>query len=142
MSEEVKRMVNWREVDQLVWNLVRKIPKKEIQNIYGVPRGGLIPAVMLSHQLNLPLLLDRSRIGKNTLIVDDLTDSGKTLVELTKEVGKVRTAVLFHNKESIYLPTYYGDMKPDSWIVFPYETNESSRYDGTLNKPSFNAKIT
>lgn len=76
--------------------------------IVGLTRGGLIPAVMLSHYFNVPVVpvnlslrdfrndLDnviseiRQGVGldnlqnKNILVVDDIVDSGETIEELHK----------------------------------------------------------
>ena len=72
--------------------------------IVGINRGGLTPAVMLSHFLNKPMytldirLRDGAREpesnikmafdaweGKNILIVDDINDSGATFIHLQKD---------------------------------------------------------
>lgn len=134
-----QRLINWRDIDRLVDKLYLKITKRDIKNIYGLPRGGLIPAVMLSHRIGVPMIFETSQITEQTLIVDDLTDSGATMNMLSARLPIMpKTAVLYHNKESKYKPTYYADLKPDAWIVFPYETEGSSKYDHT---PIFNHAI-
>lgn len=49
------------------------------EKIYGIPRGGLILAVCLAHRLKLPLITQRSSVDENTIIVDDICDTGTTL---------------------------------------------------------------
>ena len=75
-----KYYVDWDEINALVFRLRFKIGF--FKNIYGLPRGGLIPAVMLSHQLGIPMA--KGDIGPDTLIVDDICDSGETLDKLVK----------------------------------------------------------
>ena len=83
-----KAKITWDEVESDLSLLERKIEPMLpiIKNIYGVPRGGLLLAVMLSHRLNIPIVQERDRIGRNTLIVDDICDSGKTMLKVTKDV--------------------------------------------------------
>ena len=76
-----KVRLEWSEIERLVEVLSFKIQSyygEDINSIYGCPRGGLIPAVMLSHKLGLPLIIDESKITEWTLIVDDICDTGET----------------------------------------------------------------
>lgn len=57
--------------------LANQINPHNYYGIYGIPRGGLYPAVALSTLLDLPLI-KKENIGNSTLIVDDLIDSGAT----------------------------------------------------------------
>ena len=68
-----KSYIDWVEIDSLIFQLLYRIRTSELKfkNIYGLPRGGLIPAVMLSHRLEIPLV--KGDIGPDTLIVDDIT---------------------------------------------------------------------
>lgn len=101
--------------------------------IYGVPRGGLVPAVHLSHQLGKPLLLDPRRITKRTLIVDDIADSGETLATLLKRRLRFKTATLYRTAHAKAQPDFSCRVKKKGdWVVFPWETGASSAYDGTL----------
>jgi hypothetical protein len=61
-----KISVSWWDMTDLIKDLAEKIPFEVplVDSIYGIPRGGLIPAVMLSHKLGLPMV---ETIGKNTL---------------------------------------------------------------------------
>ena len=51
-----KTKISWWDVDDLVKELCDKIIKDfpNIDSICGIPRGGLIPAVLISHRLSLP----------------------------------------------------------------------------------------
>ena len=91
---ENKIYVGWNEIEKLVDNLCYHINYEhpEIKYVHGLKRGGYIPAVMLSHQLNLPY---SEVVLKDTLVVDDICDSGETLKNAPKEnhTKKVKSRV-------------------------------------------------
>lgn len=119
--------------------------------LIGVGRGGLTPAVFLSHRLDLPMLsIDysaqvfgfgdallinlarRSAGGERLLIVDDINDSGRTIRYLRDalaanggDLAQVRFAVMIDNLRSGERVDYASriiDRDEDkSWFVFPWE---------------------
>ena len=96
--------------------------KKRIENVYPLPRGGLIPGVILSHALNVPLLLNEKEISEQTLIVDDISDTGATLRELTEINPRAPTATLWIDRDTECMPNIFFRIKEDGdWIVFPWE---------------------
>jgi hypoxanthine phosphoribosyltransferase len=103
-----------------VHNLSKQIPINTFDYIYGIPRGGLVIAVYLSHRCNIPLINSLNKDIKNVLIVDDIADTGKTLAEL-KEYN-FQTATLYYKSRSIIKPTFIGEeVENDEWVVFPWE---------------------
>ena len=66
----------WSEFDKCVEQIATKCSFREFYGIYGVPRGGLCLAVALSHKLKIELI---SKPLKNSLIVDDIYETGLTL---------------------------------------------------------------
>ena len=122
--------VDWDEINALVFRLRFKIGF--FKNIYGLQRGGLIPAVMLSHQLGIPMV--KGDIGPDTLIVDDICDSGETLDRLVKKYQtlysfpfNLKTAVLHYKPHtSCFEPTFYSEKwNKDVWLVYPWEREDS-----------------
>ena len=98
---------------------------KQYNSLYGIPRGGQIIAVYLSHQLDLPIV-EKDGINKDTLICDDISDSGSTLYEIYNgyRIGKnmlLDTATLFYRKNVKFKPTYWSQDANNSWIQFPWE---------------------
>ena len=84
--------------------------------IYGVPRGGLIPAVYLSHRLGIPLVPSPDRPG-DTLVVDDILDTGSTYRRLS---GAAAYYVVLLARKA--LPkVIYGRMYDGPWVEFPWE---------------------
>ena len=117
-----KRYLTWDQVDGLVDELATQVKSEftNIDSIYGIPRGGLIPAVMLSHKLGIPY---SDKITLKSLIVDDICDSGVTL----KAWEGYTTAVLLHKPHtSCVVPTIYGSThNSDAWIIYPWERDDS-----------------
>lgn len=112
----MKIHISWNEVDLMVQELVRQIRLTSDQSpsIFGIPRGGLIPAVMLSHHLGIPLV---NKPSQRTLVVDEIADTGQTLKTFTQ-----RSAVLIWKKSSVVKPSFHGrQVDSDRWIVFPWE---------------------
>lgn len=102
-----------------------------LTHIYGIPRGGLIPAVILSHALALPLLFDTEMINETVLVVDDICDTGATYTKLSAVLGTHPPfATLYYNKDHHEEPDFWVKEKTN-WVIFPWETEESSKYDGT-----------
>ena len=89
---------------------------KKFEGVYGFPRGGLCLAVALSHSLGLPLL-DKPK--NNSLIVDDIYDTGYTL-EKIKHLKGSETHVWISKKQPTWWNTYKY-IKDKEWIVFPWE---------------------
>lgn len=94
--------------------------QRDFNGVFAPPRGGLPLGVMVSHHLEIPLL--SAPIDKDTLIVDDIADTGKTLEEF---IGKNFIATLFYHKQSIVTPDIWIKEKEDDWIIFPWEKLDS-----------------
>lgn len=119
--------------------------------LVGVGRGGLTPAVFLSHRMGLSMvsidystkiaqfgdelvtvLARRTRDGDRLLFVEDINDSGKTIGELRAALAEhgalqeqIRFAVLMNNVQSSQ-KVEYGFRQIDravqkDWFVFPWE---------------------
>lgn len=115
--------MTWQQFDDYANELADKIKKSRIKisNIYGVPRGGLVLAVKLSHLLGKPIIVNWADRTPETLIVDDCVDTGKTLASSAcARVWKI--AVLFYCPSSSFEPKFYVSPKsPEIWIEFPWE---------------------
>ena len=119
---ENKIYLSWDDVNELVDKLCEKIITElpNIDSVFGLKRGGLIPAVMVSHKLGLPW---SDVMLSNTLVIDDICDTGETL----KNTVGCYTAVLHHKPHtacytpSICAVTHDGD----EWLNYPWEMNNS-----------------
>jgi len=130
MKEKV--FYSWEWLDKTVMELGETIlsSNTNIEYITGVPRGGLIPAVMLSHYMNKKfkpyneVLEMTNGQRKKVLVVDDISDTGETLYKA--ETFGFQTATLTVRYSTIFIPDFYGDkIEDDRWLVFPWEREDS-----------------
>ena len=124
-----KVYLEWSEIHECVRILCTKIfmDYPNIDSVMGLPRGGLIPAVLISHELNLPFVLHP---GKNTLVVDDINDTGHTL---SKAPGAY-WAVLHNKPTSKFKDCIYAKEVGNQWIVYPWEREDSETIPDYLKK--------
>ena len=82
---ETLHKVSWEQFERGVQWLIEAIHEYEemygrfFTSIYGIPRGGMCLATKLSYLLGRPLILEKSNLTNDTLVVDDCTNTGKTL---------------------------------------------------------------
>ena len=142
MSES-KAIVNypWNTIDDLVKEVANRASSFKPTHIVGITRGGLIPAVMLSHSFDLPMetlgvSFRDNRATHHTkfkpiddarfLIVDDINDSGTTF-KVVSDIFRNRrlifaTSALINKEKSGFDVDFYGEMfYHDDWINFPWE---------------------
>jgi hypoxanthine phosphoribosyltransferase len=126
-----KIYLGWDDINDLVNTLCEKIITEQpnIDSVFGLKRGGLIPAVMVSHKLGLPW---SDVMLPNTLVVDDICDSGVTL----KNTIGCYTAVLHYKPHtSCYKPNIYAQIhEGDEWIIYPWEKRDSEPIQDYLTK--------
>jgi hypoxanthine phosphoribosyltransferase len=122
-----KFYVTWEEIEELVDLLAQQIIQSDhqIEYIFGLQRGGLIPAVLLSHKFGIPMTQDPTR--QNILIVDDICDSGETFKELFIQYPNSLFACLhFKPHTSTFNPDFTANkFISDAWIVYPWEREDS-----------------
>ena len=114
----------WSEFDESVEYIANKCKFLELSGIYGGPRGGLCLAVALSHKLKINLI---SKPIKNSLIVDDIYETGFTL-NTFKNIEGAMFFVLF----SKITPTWWNTVfisRKNEWIVFPWENTLNAQND-------------
>ena len=125
-----KIYLSWDDINKSISTLCEKIitEQPQIDSVFGLKRGGLIPAVMVSHKLGLPW---SDVMLPNTLVIDDICDSGNTLINC---IGGY-TAVLYHKPHtSCYTPNIYAEIHAgDEWLIFPWETQDSPPIQDYLN---------
>ena len=106
--------------------LCNMIPKDKYKYVIGLPRGGCIVAVYISHFCDLDYFEfeDFKHLDSlsDVLIVDDLVDTGKTLKDLQVIEEQLDTAVVYYKPRSIIKPIYFVEQVGNTdWISFPYE---------------------
>ena len=122
MADTISKIfLEWSDIHECIRILSKKVFMEypNIDSVMGLPRGGLVPAVMISHELGLPLVF---LAGKNTLVIDDINDTGHTL---DKAPG-VYHAVLHHKSTSKFTPNFYAKEVGAEWLVYPWEREDST----------------
>ena len=128
----MKEFVTWNVIDEAVTDIAFNIKNtnKDFKGVYGIPRGGLILAVMLSHKLDLPLIMSKDELDENSIIIDDIADTGRTLWDFLEYQSYVVT--IHKHEKSIFKPDYSVLDKGDKWIVYPWETEDSEEIQDYL----------
>ena len=125
-----KIFLSWKWVDDQLNNIGDRLEGIELEFVSGIPRGGLIPAVMMSHAFGIKYISYSSAkllpadLRAKTLVVDDIADTGHTLEEASKL--DFITSTLAMRAGSKTSPRLYGELiTDDRWLVFPWETLDS-----------------
>ena len=144
--------VSWNEYHELAQKLAAKLLSygKKIDEIVAISRGGLTLGHAFTDLLQVTIStftiqsytdvktqgkvritkpLSSPIYDKHILLVDDVSDTGKTLLRAleylkTQQPKTVTTLTLFYKPHSVYKPDYFAKTTPD-WIIFPYETTET-----------------
>ena len=142
MSE--KYYISWNDFHQDVKALAAKIKTAGTFNkIIAISRGGLLPAGILAYELDIRNSQainissydnDEKRktediefeahvgnVDENTLVVDDLADSGRTFEVLRKYYPKATFVTVYAKEKGASQVDVYAEDKPDEWIVFPWD---------------------
>lgn len=108
--------VSWASVEREAKHLADRWRGTKIRSVYGIPRGGIPVAIMVAQHLGVPLTHEP---GLDTLVVDDLVDSGVTL---QRYPGQRRDALYRKALSPPDLAPYATLM--DGWVVFPWEEDD------------------
>ena len=145
-----KQHISWTRYEQLVSDITNQL-NPDIDCIVGLSRGGIIPAISISHKLNIPMetvnlslrdgkvsgsaelfkaQLDNLDKYNNIAVIDDICDSGKTLHVLDihlQEQGhsNIQWCSLTSKVTAMFTPTIVGEeikeVDNHKWVVFPWE---------------------
>lgn len=142
MSEKI--YINWEDFHAQVKILAAKIRAAgEFNRIIAISRGGLIPAGILAYELdirNCDVINMSSYDGENkrqdgeieikgqlsdvdekSLIIDDLSDSGRTLDLLHQQYPKATRVCVYAKPKGQASCEIFAQSLPDQWIVFPWD---------------------
>lgn len=153
MSEIEKLYVSWNDVDNMVDDLVNQMfaDNWKPDYIVGITRGGLTPAIMMSHKTGIKMytldvrlrdggtdsnlesnlwMAEDARLGKKILLVDDINDTGETIEWIQNDwqsttLDNIKFAMLIENEASKVSSNYncktVNKFEKDVWIVYPWE---------------------
>ena len=140
----------WDELHDHIRNIVKKIKKDKYHPdiVIALSRGGFVPArvicdlliikdlisIKVDHwgvtaakdgkaHLRYPIKTDLT--GKKVLIVDDITDTGESMIiakDFVKKLNpkEIKTAAIFHIKHSKFVPAYYSEEINWIWVMWPW----------------------
>lgn len=141
--------VSWdqfhRDARALAWRLAGKSEKWTA--MVCITRGGLVPAAIIARELGIrtietvcvasyhdyteqgdlkvikevsPALMEND--GADVLIVDDLTDTGKTAAVVRAMMPKAHFATVYAKPKGVPLvDTFVTEVSQDTWIYFPWD---------------------
>ena len=117
--------MSWLKFNKDIVQLANTLKKHRFSAILALPRGGLVPAVCLSHLLGIPLITRVSTQNSGIILVlDELVDSGNQMLKLTQKLNRkgaqYKTAVLYRKDCTKCEPNFYVETI-NSWIVLPWE---------------------
>ena len=148
------KWLSWDDTVKLCENLSKKVKEYNPDILVGVSRGGLVPLRLLSDITGIKKVgvlgiefykkigetrekpeithdLPVDITNKKVLIIDDVADSGKSLIVakdyiIAKGAKEAKTATLHYKPVSKLKPDFFVDITSD-WIVYPWEINEVKR---------------
>lgn len=92
MKKQKTKKYNWKDFDNMIDKIVQYIKKNKLKFdlVIGIPRGGSILSVCLSHKLLIPNMelndfINRPFSYARILLVDKLLAEGKPRVEITSD---------------------------------------------------------
>lgn len=157
MSSDIEFEVpSWDQIYEMLLRLADKIMRARFHPdvILGICRGGWPPARVMSDLLENPELanvkvefyigisevkskpvitqpVSTSMENKRVLIMDDVADTGESLILVKEDVMKqgakeTRIATIYFKPWSKITPDYY-EKETKCWVVFPWERKETVR---------------
>lgn len=141
--------VSWdqfhRDARALAWRLAGL--GQEFKAIVCITRGGLVPAAIISRELNIRLIETvcvasyhdyanqgdmvllkgiapelAENGGEGVLVVDDLTDTGKTAVQVRGMLPNAHFACVYAKPKGVpTVDTFITEVSQDTWIYFPWD---------------------
>ena len=129
--------MSWYEIESLIKILSDLISKssRTFSSISTLSRGGLVPSRLLADHLGIQkIFVDQQTISSNSLVVDDIFDSGATFEKILSnvdDVSKLFFVTLFARRGKKYpFQLIYGKITDDdSYVVFPWD-----KFESNLNK--------
>lgn len=141
--------VSWdqfhRDARALAWRIAE--PERQWRGIVCITRGGLVPAAIVARELNIRLIETvcvasyhdyssqgdmhvikeiseelKTSGGEDILIVDDLTDTGKTATLVRAMLPNAHFATVYAKpKGRPMVDTFITEVSQDTWIFFPWD---------------------
>lgn len=116
------KIISHSQYSDAIKKLEAAVGNLDFDTVYGIPRGGQYPAAMLAQDMGKKLIFSPSDIDCQTLVVDDLCDSGATIEKFRKEHAAAKFAVVYLKTGGKDYPWLkHGTAIEGDWLVFPDE---------------------
>ncbi len=135
--------LEYNDIISMCDNITYEVSKMKPDLIVGITRGGLLPALHMSHKLDrpmttvrwqtrdrkqkeqIPYLQDMIKSDKTVVFVDDINDTGRTFKELNEaykcEGTNTHFISLVKKIETKFDAHASLTLEDKRWIVFPWE---------------------
>ena len=136
--------IGWEDFHNHAKLLAQKLKEvREFDKIIAISRGGLLPAGIISYELDIRntqainiscydgnrqredediiIKADVGEVNEKTLIIDDLSDTGKTFQLVRQMFPKAYLASVYAKPTGARYVDLYGMAIPDKWLVFPWD---------------------
>jgi len=130
-KEKRKIHYSWEWVNNSLDTIGEKLEfRYNLKYITGIPRGGLIPAVLGSHKFNLQFIpiLEAKTLSlenrKKVLVIDDISDTGETFKKV-EDLSFITAALAIRHSTSFLPHLFAQEIEDDHWLVFPWEAENS-----------------
>jgi hypoxanthine phosphoribosyltransferase len=153
-------LVSWAEVEAWVDKIIHTMDRAGFAPdiVIGMSRGGIVPSRLICDHLvvknlftvktehwgltatpdgkaRLAQALNTDITGRSVLIVDDITDTGQSLILARDHIsslgpGELRSATLLHITHSLITPDYFAKevaKEEWTWFIFPWNIREDLR---------------
>lgn len=154
IHEQAYEIISWEDVGELTFSLAQKIlePNLKYDRLIALARGGVSITQALGDALGVKKIsviqtemytginekmatpvviqpLAATIKDERVLVVDDLADSGETLLFISQYLGAqapkdVKMATLFRKPWTKVTPDYFV-RDADAWVIFPWEVRET-----------------
>lgn len=135
-SDQEVSIITWDNVRQRAVGVALWIQNNiqgNVVNLYGVPRGGVVPAVIITYLLenagvDVRLVQSIQALNPNDfrtlVVIDDICDSGDTFTMLKQLFPVAKTTTLFHRSTATFQPDYFDEeITTENWLDFPWEVS-------------------
>lgn len=156
--DDVKRIyLSWNDVVRLIGTVLPQLEAYNFDLVIAITRGGIVPGAIIAerlrikqvlvasvdfyedeeHDLDWPVFMqfpaDSFLRGQQVLIVDDIWDRGKQIVNVTERVrqagGQPYSVVLHYksqrNEFPDKVPDFFAEETTD-WIIYPWEVERGA----------------
>ena len=144
-----------RDCKALAWRLAGKSDSEGAwKAIVSITRGGLVPAAIIARELGIRnietvciasyheykdqgdlvvikeisarLIEETGGQGEGVLVIDDLTDTGKTAAKVRDMLPKAHIATVYAKPKGVPMAdTFVTEVSQDTWIYFPWDMEMS-----------------